>query len=270
MRAALILGMWGGIMMGNDVKIRLRHLIEDTDRHGNVRCYLRLPGRPKVRVRGMPGTEEFMVNYHAAVSTASDTPRQARVAARGSFRFLCQGYFASATFKALDTSTRLWRRRALEAICAQHAEKPVALMQPRHVRQLRDDLAESPGAANTRLKALRALFRWAVEAEAAPHDPTRDVHLIRYASKGFHCGRSKRLLPSSEGIRSARRPDWRWRYCCTPQAGERTRCGSGRSICTADALSIGKPKTSTATPLKWTFRCIPTCRQSLRPRGRAI
>jgi integrase/recombinase XerD len=95
----------GGIVTGCDMKIRLRHLVEDTDRHGNVRCYLRLPGKPKIRVRGTPGTEEFMVNYHAALSAASGAPRQARVAARGSFRFLCQGYFASATFKGLDIST---------------------------------------------------------------------------------------------------------------------------------------------------------------------
>jgi integrase len=59
-------------------------------------------------------------------------------------------------------------------------------MQPKHVRKLRDEKAETPAAANTRVKALRALFRWAVEAEEAPHDPTRDVRLIRYTEKGYH------------------------------------------------------------------------------------
>jgi integrase/recombinase XerD len=46
--------------------------------------------------------------------------------------------------------------------------------------------AEMPGAANKRLKALRALFRWAVEAEEAPNDPTRDVRTIQYSSEGHH------------------------------------------------------------------------------------
>ena len=45
---------------------------------------------------------------------------------------------------------------------------------------------ETPAAANTRVKALRAIFRWAVEAEEAAHDPTRDVRLIRYTEKGYH------------------------------------------------------------------------------------
>lgn len=168
------------------MKIRLRYLSEDVDRHGNVRCYVRVPGLPKVRLRGMPGTEEFMREYQAALSAKPDTPRQARSVARGSFGYLCRRYFNSATFKALDNSTQTWRRRTLEDIGAKHDEKPVALMQPRHVRALRDERADSPGAANQRVKALRALFRWAVEADEAAHNPARDVHLIRYPTDGHH------------------------------------------------------------------------------------
>jgi len=48
-------------------------------------------------------------------------------------------------------------------------------MQAKHVRQLRDEQADKPGAARNRLKALRALFRWAMENDQAPHDPTRDI-----------------------------------------------------------------------------------------------
>ena len=59
-------------------------------------------------------------------------------------------------------------------------------MHGKHVRMLRDELADRPGAARNRLKALRALFRWAVEADEAPHDPTRDVKAIGYVSKGHH------------------------------------------------------------------------------------
>src|SRR6185312_4638515 len=58
--------------------IRLKFLCEDRDRHGNVRCYVRMPGKPKVRIRALPGTPEFMEEYHAAVSAAApDTVLQA-------------------------------------------------------------------------------------------------------------------------------------------------------------------------------------------------
>ena len=62
----------------------------------------------------------------------------------------------------------------------------IADMQPRHVRKLRDEKAGKPAAARNRLKALQALFRWAVEEELAPHDPTLGVRFIPYVTKGHH------------------------------------------------------------------------------------
>ncbi len=42
-----------------------------------------MAGRPKVSLRKMPGTPEFMEEYRAAVVAAETAPRQARVMARG-------------------------------------------------------------------------------------------------------------------------------------------------------------------------------------------
>jgi len=92
-------------------------------------------------------------------------PRQADEAKPGSFRYLCIRYFESGTYRALDGSTRNWQRRALDEIAGEHGAKPVAMMQPRHVRGLRDAKAATPAAANQLLKALRRLFSWANEAE---------------------------------------------------------------------------------------------------------
>lgn len=174
--------------MSAPVKIRLRYLVEDLDRHGNVRRYVRMPGKAKVRIRGIPGTEEFMAAYHAAIAVASDSRRQAQEARRGSFRHLCQLYYASVTFKSLDPSTQSWRRRALDSMCEKKGGNPVALMQARHVRDLRDERSDSPGAANTRLKALKALFAWACEEEPdlAPHNPTIGVRKVQYAASEIH------------------------------------------------------------------------------------
>ena len=41
-------------------------------------------------------------------------------------------------FKALTGRTRYVRRRILDGICAKDGDKPFALMEPRHVRKLRD------------------------------------------------------------------------------------------------------------------------------------
>jgi integrase len=167
---------------------RFKHLIEDRDRHGNIRIYVRVPGRRKVRIRAQFGTDDFITEYNAAVSEHVTAPRQGREVRSGSFRHLCIMYFGSPTFARLDRSTQSWRRRALDAICEKHAAKPVALMEPRHVRTLRDERADQPGAANTRLKALKALFAWACEEkpELVRQNPTLGVRKIRYATDGHH------------------------------------------------------------------------------------
>ncbi|MEZ5822302.1 MAG: tyrosine-type recombinase/integrase [Xanthobacteraceae bacterium] len=169
------------------MRVRLKYLSEDVDRHGNVRCYVRAPGKRKVRIRSLPGTSEFMEEYRAAIATATEAPpRQAAEAKRGSFRFLCIRYYASAVYKALDLSTRNWQRRALDEIAQEHGAKPVAMMQPRHVRRIRDAKAQTPAAANQRVKALRALFSWANEAEETTVNPTLGVKKLKYRSEGHH------------------------------------------------------------------------------------
>lgn len=141
------------------MRVPLRYICEDVDRHGNVRCYVRAPGKRKVRIRALPGTPEFMEEYRAAIATVAEAPaRQAGEAKRGSFRYLCIRYYGRAAFRALDISTRNWQRRALDEIAAEHGAKPVAMMEARHVRRMRDAKAATPAAANQLVKALRALF----------------------------------------------------------------------------------------------------------------
>ncbi len=174
-------------MKGKEVgNVRLKYVVEDTDRHGNVRRYFRRKGQPKIRLPGLPGSDEFMQAYRAALTGRREIRERGRSASVGTFGYLCQSYYASATFKALDISTQKWRRRALDLICEKHRDKPIAVMQSKHVRMLRDELADRPGAARNRLKALQALFRWAIEEDQAPQDPTRDVKAIPYTTRGHH------------------------------------------------------------------------------------
>jgi integrase/recombinase XerD len=95
-------------------------------------------------------------------------------------------YYSSPTFKRLDPSTQAWRRRALDSICEKYGDKPVALMMPRHVRKIRDERSDMLGAANIRLKALRALFAWATEAEECENNPTIGVKKISYVTNEYH------------------------------------------------------------------------------------
>ena len=49
------------------VKIDLKHVVRDIDRHGNDRFYFRVKDQEKVRLPGIPGSEEFMETYQNAL-----------------------------------------------------------------------------------------------------------------------------------------------------------------------------------------------------------
>ena len=53
--------------------IRLRYVNRYVDRHGKPRHYFRKPGCKPVALPGLPGSDEFMAAYGAAL--AADSPR---------------------------------------------------------------------------------------------------------------------------------------------------------------------------------------------------
>lgn len=145
-----------------------RHLIEDADRHGNVRIYFRRKGQPKIRLTSAPGTPEFDAEYLRAFTRAETAVRPAEAAPpgqSGTLRWLCSEHFASAGFQELGPATRKARRKILEEICERAGDILVSQWEPRHVAKLRDRKASSPAAANEIVKSLRQLFAWASRPE---------------------------------------------------------------------------------------------------------
>ncbi len=97
--------------------IRWKGITRDVDRHGNVRFYFRVPGKPRVRLRGDPGSEDFALAYFAARNgEPAPTPRQTGPR-RGTFGYIVRHYLTSRDFKALDRKlTQRPRERLLEAL----------------------------------------------------------------------------------------------------------------------------------------------------------
>jgi hypothetical protein len=90
------------------MRFHLQYVIEDVDRHGNVRIYVRPPGRRKVRIREMPGTDAFMEAYLAVMAgdleSVSQTTKFSQTTKEGSFSRLCLAYYASADWRRLDAA----------------------------------------------------------------------------------------------------------------------------------------------------------------------
>jgi integrase len=160
-----------------------RFLVEDVDRHGNIRVYFRRKRQRKIRLSETPGTDAFDQEYQRAFrgETKAAPARGNDAAMPGTMRWLCQQYYASAAFQLLAGSTRKVRRGILDEICQRAGQFRYALMEPPHVAKLRDEKAAFPHAANNRVKALRQLFAWAMLPEYgyAKKNPARDVGRLR-------------------------------------------------------------------------------------------
>jgi integrase len=183
------------MMLGSDMPRRLPiGCVEDTDRHGNVRIYYRAKGAKKVRLRGMPWTPEFMAAYDEAMGAAPKPTRS--VIGVATWRWLCIKYFSDCPdYKRLDPRTRHVRRLVLESTF----DEPIAPGSPKRFRDipvskltadavevLRDRKFDKPEAANSRVKAIRQVFKFAVRKKFVPFDPARDVPYIRTGSTGYH------------------------------------------------------------------------------------
>ncbi len=171
----------------------LTYLVEDADRHGNVRLYVKKRGVKKIRLTAEPGTPEFMAEYRAAfsrVTGAEAAPESKRIGA-DSLRWLCQQYYASADFKSLAERTRHVRKLRLDAVCdVTLGEKPngmlpYAMLEKRHIRRMRDAKADTPESANDDVKALRQLFKWAADVYDA-QNPAKEVPYLKGKAGGWH------------------------------------------------------------------------------------
>ena len=173
--------------------IRLyRFVVEDVDRHGNVRVYFRRKGHPKIRLTEIPGTAAFEAEYQRAFSDEVKlrSTSQHTAAMPGTMRWLCEQYYTSAAFQSLAPSTRKVRRGILEEICQRSGAFQFSTMEARHVARLRDEKATFPEAANNRVKALRRLFAWATSPE------------YRYAAKNPAHGVAKLRSNNPDGLRA--------------------------------------------------------------------
>jgi len=190
------------------MKIGLKYVVADPDRHGNERYYFRRRGFLKVRLPGEPGSDLFFAAYRAALA-AVEAGRQpgepeAEISPNtrlprpqpGTLRWIVAGYVASATFThGLDAKTQRVRRNILEKCCQEpiapdetvpFGEMPIAHFTARMVRILRDRKLSTPEAANARIKALRQAFGWAMEFEHAKTNPAMEVKYVSNGSDGWH------------------------------------------------------------------------------------
>lgn len=182
------------------MEVNLPYLVEDEDRHDNVRLYVRRFGK-KIRIRAVPGSPAFLEAYNRALAELGGPPVERaggefRPFAPGTFGWLAQKYFA-----ALEPEKQKTRRGVLEECMrelyrlADGGAEPIghctlADFDIEKIKWLRDIKVKAgfKGAANNRKKYISSMFAWAIEQTPmlAKSNPTRDIKKISYPTSGFH------------------------------------------------------------------------------------
>ena len=180
------------------MKIDLPYLMQDMDRHGNFRLYVRRKNVGKVRLKLMPGSPKFMDEYKAALDRLSEQPKKAPDKAQhvGTLGWLSEQFYKSPQFAVIDKRQQRVRQLVTRAMLDEPTKEgskyrfydcPISAFNAEHVRILRNRRKDAPSVANKRVSELRQMFGWGVEE--CPTWVKRNVALevksLKYEKEGF-------------------------------------------------------------------------------------
>jgi integrase len=100
----------------------------------------------------------------------------------GSVDAVVTSYLASKSFTDLAPATQRMRRALLRRLCAEHGDKRLVMMEPRHVAKLLEPLGAYP--QRNMVKSLRGLVAFAVAERLMDVDPTIGCKLKRAKDTG--------------------------------------------------------------------------------------
>jgi integrase/recombinase XerD len=120
----------------------------------------------------------------------------------------------------------------------------------RHVRKIVEERADKPTAAKKRLRAMQALFKWALE-QSPPlirANPARDVKPIRYFEKGHHSWTLEEVETFEERHPLGTKARLAMALMLYTACRREDAVSSARSMYAAGACSSPRPRMSTAIP----------------------
>ena len=112
---------------------KLPYAVPIAGRDGKLRWYYRKRGQKDVRLPGLFGSPEFMAAYAAAISKQEPIEVGAKRAKAGTIASIIGLYLASAGFAGLAAETCRTRRNIMERLREEHGDKPIALIERKHV-----------------------------------------------------------------------------------------------------------------------------------------
>jgi len=157
------------------VEVTLRYVNAQKGRDGKVRHYYFRRHGIRHPLPGEPLSDEFMATYKALLEAPEPKdvapPADLRLYPTGTWGAVVYDYYGSATFKNVGETTQELYRRVLDKLTAEHGYKVMKHLRRRHVRKMRDALADTPGAANNVLRMVKIICNFAVDDEIIEASP---------------------------------------------------------------------------------------------------
>jgi integrase len=151
------------------------------DAEGRPHHYFRRPGYPRVPLKGLPWSPQFMADHENAMQIP-----QLQIGAKrtkpGSLDVAVIAYYTSLEFRTLAPGTQKMRRAILERFRLKHGDKPIAMLPQKFIAVMLSGM--KPFAARNWLKTIRHLMQFCVMQELASVDPTLGIKLPRAKSDG--------------------------------------------------------------------------------------
>lgn len=158
-------------------------LYREVSRHGKPVWYVRRGKGPRIRIPAAYGTPEFDEAYHAAL--AGERPSKPKPPASGTVAWLIERYQESGDWLRLAPGTRAMRIPILRGLIATSGAEAFSEVTRATILAGRDRRIATPFAANSFLKAVRGLFRWAALAGLLDDDPTKGIPGFSQRTNGF-------------------------------------------------------------------------------------
>jgi integrase len=153
-------------------------------RHGKITWYFRRGDGPRIRLRGEYESPEWLADYDATLGgTKVIEPVRSQA---GTLRWLVDRYYDSAAWAKLSDATKRQRKSIFTRMLATGGDLALAKITKRTILDGRDRRAETPAAAVCFVKDVRAMFKWAVEAELSATNPAVGIVANDPDTDGHH------------------------------------------------------------------------------------
>lgn len=161
------------------------YVVQETTRHGKIVFYFRKGKGERTRLKGVPGSKEYKASYRAALMGQALETETDKISVK-SLRWLVDRYMNSGKWAGLSVATRKQQSLFFKKAIEQSGSVNFRLITSRDIRAALEERKKTPALANNFLKAMNAMFTWAVgNLEDFSVNPCTGVERLKNKTNGF-------------------------------------------------------------------------------------